>query len=574
MNRRLTAAEKGKGVAAAIAPPRAARVQIPDFDPSELVHNHDLILVGRITNPRSQKMWALLPFLADHWKVSTRPVGTDLGQGKFQYQFASEEDLLEVLANMPYHFAHWMIILQRWEPTLAASFPSEIPFWIQIQGVPSQLWSKVMHVKLAANIGIFENHEILVTAARMRVKINGLEPLITSSTLEFKNGDEVEAVLMYEKLEKHCSLCFMLNHEVKDCPDATEPQRKSSKEFNLPAPPSWTHSRSLSQRISDGNQGIPQPKGPRGFFGTTEGPSSNCPPAERRYHPRGSSKQAHSPFNTSSTTSGQSKGFAGRSTRIREPTPPRPVWRETRRRDLPRALLSSLDESGSSGGRKEIVVTSPRREDHHLPQEAIQVAMGEIRQVMDRYASCPDPTESAARKERSRLGEEEGQVVESAVHMVRAALEHSMRELTPPLPTRTPVHKRLGPVNVGDQEDLVNHDPEDLVSHDPEDLVSHDPEPVKKRLGRPPGKASGKALRTAGSSKLRRVTQASPRKRGPITNDKATIRKNSKRKLIIGPNCVSEGEIPEPRGLIDGQLPSKLKMKVQKDFQIPSSPLP
>ncbi|KFK36286.1 hypothetical protein AALP_AA4G102900 [Arabis alpina] len=549
MNRRLTAAEKGKGVAAAIAPPRAARVQIPDFDPSELVHNHDLILVGRITNPRIQKMWALLPFPADHWTVSTRPVGTDLGQGKFQYQFASEENLLEVLANRPYHFAHWMIILQRWEPWLAASFPSEIPFWIQIQGVPSQLWSKVMLVNLAANIGTFENHEISVTSARMRVKINGLEPLITSSTLEFKNGDEVEAVLMYEKLEKHCSLCFMLNHEVKDFPDATEPQRKSSNEFHLPAPPSRTHSRSLSQRISDGNQGIPQPKGPRGFFGITEGPSSNCPPAERRYHPHGSSKQAHSPFNTSSTTSGQSRGFAGRSTRIREPTPPRPVWRETRRRDLPRALLSSLDESGSSSGRKEIVVTSPRLEDHHLPQEAIQVAMGEIRQVMDRYASCPDPTESAA-------------------------LEHSMRELTPPLPTRTPVHQRLGPVNVGDQEDLVSHGPEDLVSHGPEDLESHDPEPVKKRLGRPPGKASGKALLTAGSSKLRRVTQASPIKRGPITNDKATIRKNSKRKLIIGPNCVSEGEIPEPRGLRDGQLPRKLKMKVQKDFQIPSSPLP
>ncbi|VVB15491.1 unnamed protein product [Arabis nemorensis] len=87
MSRRLSASEKGKGSVLPAEPPRSARVKVPHFDPSELVHNHALMLVGRITNPKIQKMWALLPFLADHWKVATRPVGADLGQGKFQYQF-------------------------------------------------------------------------------------------------------------------------------------------------------------------------------------------------------------------------------------------------------------------------------------------------------------------------------------------------------------------------------------------------------------------------------------------------------------------------------------------------------
>lgn len=137
------------------------------------------MLVRSITNPNIQKMWALLPFLADHWKVSSRPIDADLGQGRFQYLFATEEDLQLVLVNRPYHFAQWMVIIQRWEPSVAASFPSQISFWIKI-GVPSHLWLKAMLLSLASNIGKFETSEITTASARMRVEINALKPLITS----------------------------------------------------------------------------------------------------------------------------------------------------------------------------------------------------------------------------------------------------------------------------------------------------------------------------------------------------------------------------------------------------------
>lgn len=119
MNHILSFAEKGKGLDLGEEPPRTARVRVPHFEPLELIHNHGLMLVGRITNPKIQKMWAFLPFLAGHWKINTRPVCAEFGHGRFQYQFASEEDLQKVLNNRPYHFAHWMIIVQRWEPTMA-----------------------------------------------------------------------------------------------------------------------------------------------------------------------------------------------------------------------------------------------------------------------------------------------------------------------------------------------------------------------------------------------------------------------------------------------------------------------
>ena len=125
MHRRLSYVEMGKAPAEPTPPPRTAQVRVPSFDSSELIRKHSLTLVGRMTNPKVQRMWSLIPFLSDHWKCDLRPIGADLGQGCFQFQFASDKDLPKVLDNQPYHFARWMIILQRWEPTLSPSFPSQ-----------------------------------------------------------------------------------------------------------------------------------------------------------------------------------------------------------------------------------------------------------------------------------------------------------------------------------------------------------------------------------------------------------------------------------------------------------------
>lgn len=93
MARRLSYAEKGKGITNNVSPPRKGRVIVPDFDNFELLRKHELTLIGRVTNPKYQRMWSLIPFLGDLWKCSSRPIGADLGQGRFQFQFANAEDL-------------------------------------------------------------------------------------------------------------------------------------------------------------------------------------------------------------------------------------------------------------------------------------------------------------------------------------------------------------------------------------------------------------------------------------------------------------------------------------------------
>lgn len=144
-------------------------------------------------------------------------MGSDLGQGLFQFQFALESDLLAVLEQRPFHYAKWMIILERWQPTTSPDFPSLIPFWIKVQGIPVHLWTEATIRTIGENIGIYDTAEITSLVFRMKVHINGRLPLIKQTVVEFSEEEEVTATLVYEKLEKHCTVCGRLDHELRDC---------------------------------------------------------------------------------------------------------------------------------------------------------------------------------------------------------------------------------------------------------------------------------------------------------------------------------------------------------------------
>ena len=221
MHRRLSSSEKGKAIALEHIPaPRTGRVRVAEPDAPINTQKHSLTLIGRVTNPSVQKVWALIPFFTDHWKADIPPVGSDLGMGMFQFQFELESDLLTVLDKRPYHYARWMIILQRWEPTISPSFPSMIPFWVRIQGFPIHLWFEAIARSIGEDLGTFETSDITDQVFRMRVHVNGRLPLLKSSVIEYPSGDKIVATLLYEKLERHCLKCGRLDHEVRDCLEA------------------------------------------------------------------------------------------------------------------------------------------------------------------------------------------------------------------------------------------------------------------------------------------------------------------------------------------------------------------
>lgn len=94
-----------------------------------------------------------------------------------------------------------MLLLQRWEPVISASFPSEIPFWINIKGLPLHFWHARTIEDIAKELGHLEATDISNTAIRMRVLLNGLEPLVMDTIMEFSAEEEAIVTLEYEELE-------------------------------------------------------------------------------------------------------------------------------------------------------------------------------------------------------------------------------------------------------------------------------------------------------------------------------------------------------------------------------------
>ncbi|KAL0717131.1 hypothetical protein Bca4012_066453 [Brassica carinata] len=635
MSRRLTSAEKGKSQMLEFQPaPRTARVRVAEPDNSELLRKHALTLIGRVTNPSVQKVWSLIPFFTDHWRTEIRPVGSDLGQGLFQFQFELESDLLMVLDHRPYHFAKWMIILQRWEPTLSPSFPSIIPFWIKVQGLPVHLWTEDVIRAIGADIGTFEKSEITSLTAKMRVHVNGRLPLIMASTVEYPNGDEVKVVLVYEKLEKHCSVCARLDHDVKDCLEVKHQRRalattNSALKGKDQAPRAsgsnleGRHSREREDmRKSFNSRPTSFTRTERGIESRANGHRADLRDSlsrkrkiserdrEDRYYPRkewvakdnshmhrecdmlntdAPSRRSVESVRNNKSLEGVPSQVLNQARDVAHVYPKVPVNEDTH--------VSRRDSSGKRDSHSDKGVPLQRLT-HETPLKSIEEARVELRDALDQYTCCADPIESAVRKERLRQGEAQGKMEESAVNMVKIARARQMEEQSkctpPPSLERIPLTSRLGPLNEalnsrGSMEvdvAIPYSSPPRLprpsmalrlgpVLRADQTDTKVESAPVKRKPGRPPGR---RTLPASPGSKNRKVQSSKP----PNVRKKLTVEvpkidsKACKGKSKGGPSRPADsgaGSTHSSENIpLSKMIPKSTRRKA--DFRLPSAPAP
>lgn len=215
MARRYSNKEKEKWIADPSSPSKRAPIHLPEADSSRLIEEHKLILIGRVTNPAMQNTRALVDFFLQHWQVIGNITGSALGPQLFQFKFDTEQDLQAILSKALYHFKKWMFILQRWEPIISDLFPSTIPLWVTIHGVPLHYWTDPALRAIGKELGSVEDTDTV--KCRVRVIINGLKPLERTLDISLSSGTK-QVELEYEKSEKHCFSCLSLAHEASNCP--------------------------------------------------------------------------------------------------------------------------------------------------------------------------------------------------------------------------------------------------------------------------------------------------------------------------------------------------------------------
>lgn len=136
--------------------PDFAFLHMSSIPPNWLWKTLSLSQVELSTQENSLSVPSSLPYQeCGAWRGGV--TGSNLGQHCFQFCFELEEDILEVLANRPYHHNKWMVILQRWEPVISPMFPSHIPFWIRLQGIPLHFWQQKMIYNIGQELGTLED---------------------------------------------------------------------------------------------------------------------------------------------------------------------------------------------------------------------------------------------------------------------------------------------------------------------------------------------------------------------------------------------------------------------------------
>lgn len=216
MAHRYSRSEKGKWAETQSRSERRRPVQIPQSDNSDLIEDNKLSLIGRVTNPAVQKTQWVVEWLLQYWSVEGELTGRELGPELFQIRFKSEEALETVLRKGPYHYKRWMILLQRWEPIASNSFPRMIAFWIRIHGLPLHFWKIDTLEAIGQELGPILDKD--VDHGRIRIHIDGLRNLEMSLPIQLPQDEIITVDLEYEKLEKHCFLCYSLCHEKENCP--------------------------------------------------------------------------------------------------------------------------------------------------------------------------------------------------------------------------------------------------------------------------------------------------------------------------------------------------------------------
>ncbi|KAL0677050.1 hypothetical protein Bca4012_005031 [Brassica carinata] len=530
--------DKGKGIALDPSQaPRKTRIRIQNPDNADLVQRHALTLIGRVTNRTTQRVGSLILFFMEHWKKSSKPSGSELGNDMFQFQFDNEEDLLDVLENRPYHYDRWMIIVQRWEPTVSPSFPfgSQYKGFMYTSGQRIQLsnWVKIS--------GYLKSQGSHPQWCECVCKINGLLPLIKSFVIKYANRDEVTANFAYEKLEKHCSKCYRLDHDIKDCLEAKHEERAFKAQEDK-----------TRREVTESEKIRTQPSGSNVLhFSATKQAETNQRDEKkfnrhaREYDERGDIEEirSYSPRQEISQRRYDSedpkyrnnvhRSQLSRSSHHREAYPsncevssrPRDLRRELSDRhcSMDRSLQPSRSRDRMPARSEDSAPMEPRDSSNMgIPLEEIQNSVpaavfnedvNEVREAMIQYTQCDDPTENAAHRARMRRVEEEGEMEDTAALMIQASLT---------APTNLP-----HPIDQPSSAEIV---PTTLRLGPPaqttvENAKEAPKETGKRKPGRPPGKrkqlASPKLLKGA-SSRKRKIQQTKP----PV----------AKRRLISGSN--------------------------------------
>ncbi|KAJ4917478.1 Uncharacterized protein Rs2_03028 [Raphanus sativus] len=412
---RYSEEEKGKQQVKGAVRENIKRIKAPALDNTKLIEENALTLIGRLTNPREQRIWALLPALPRKWNLQGKVEGSDLGNNCFLFRFEREDDLLRVLDNRPYHFAYWMVIIQRWEPVISRTFPSTIPFWIKIKGIPLHYWHEDTVRRVGQELGTYEKYELTKTTARVRkhcpLKLQEEVHEIEISGSNSKHASQAERELVTSRAKSGVNYAPSYNPRGV----ALEEPQESKRHAQTNPPPQV-----FRERVDRyGN-----PFGDR--VGTKQ---TRNPPPEKASELENASKQDRKQTQSYTPSYAKTRELANnRGQRNRDLIPRRSEGQWRPKVTSEPEILPGKERTTTVDSQKietqPGLVLSTTEENANRSREEI---MEELNEVTRQYLSCANPVEAAARRQRVLFTDAQGLMERTAENIMASRAHVTLR---------------------------------------------------------------------------------------------------------------------------------------------------
>ena len=189
--------------------------------------------------------------------------------GVYFFTFSCEEKRDAVLEGGPWYVAGQPLILQQWKPSLRLDTKNanSIPIWVNLYGIPLELWNPKGISFIASYIGKPLRVDRMtasrrrITYARVCVEVSGDKELIDKFAIETDSGNGGTTLLdievEYQWKPSRCSICSTFGH---DCNKGATQGHGRAASRPIPSPSRPTSNRHRSPPAKAGVWQVVQKK--------------------------------------------------------------------------------------------------------------------------------------------------------------------------------------------------------------------------------------------------------------------------------------------------------------------------
>lgn len=194
---------------------------LPEYSSNEI---NKLSLIGRILNPKFQKISSLILDMPRKWQKQGKVRGVALSRERFQFIFDHEHDLLDVLEKGVHSYKEWTIVVERWTESPGPDFLQFIPIWVQISNIPinhytkKAIWALGDLAAPVTEVAFDDSRPQVREFVRVKVRFDVSRPLRKEKVINLPKGGSTKIFFHYERIQKRCYTCQRLSHDKDLCP--------------------------------------------------------------------------------------------------------------------------------------------------------------------------------------------------------------------------------------------------------------------------------------------------------------------------------------------------------------------